>query len=436
MSWATTTMPATKERGLRDALAVSPRLARAATILAVAEAGQQYWQKAHTKWREHRTFTVVVREGDPVYRSVHAWLVGQIPDEEHKNLLVGADGTWTLQPVDEIGGQAEPPQIRVMINDESQHRLTVNGHKVTVVIAKPDATAAAGEKASSVLRRPEEVRFEARTQAGQQAVIEQIAELHRQAIQRQPALRMVTQWGSWRTRSDVPTRSMESVILPPDQKARIRDDLATFLASEERYVRLGIPYHRGYAFHGPPGTGKTSLVKALAGEFHLDLWYIPLGDLTDEASLMSLISEVSARSILLLEDIDTVHAASDREQKTGPGITTASLLNALDGVATPHGLITVMTTNHFDRLDPALTRAGRMDRIEEIVLPTREQVARLVSYFYGTDVDHLHVLRLLEATSGDPISHAEVAEVLKRHMDDSTAGVEALCLAHAEVPAE
>jgi chaperone BCS1 len=53
------------------------------------------------------------------------------------------------------------------------------------------------------------------------------------------------------------------------------------------------------------------------------------------------------------------------------------MLNALDGVWTPHGLITMMTTNNRDALDPALLRAGRIDVDEELSLLDEEQAARL-----------------------------------------------------------
>jgi chaperone BCS1 len=161
--------------------------------------------------------------------------------------------------------------------------------------------------------------------------------------------------------------------------------------------------------YGVPGTGKTSLFKGLATHFGLDMWYIALGDLKDESNLMGLISEVQPRSMLLLEDIDTVRISHERNQD-GPGITMSSLINALDGVATPHGLISCMTTNHFDVLDPALIRAGRMDLIEEIGLPGPNEIAGMFQHFYGQAP--------LNGINVPGLSQAEIAEVFKRHFDD------------------
>ena len=172
-------------------------------------------------------------------------------------------------------------------------------------------------------------------------------------------------------------------------------------------------------FHGPPGTGKTSLVKALANEFNLDLWYISLSDLSKESSLMNLITAVGPRSLLLLEDIDTMQITHDRDNSEQGKISMSSLLNALDGVATPHGLITVMTTNRFEVLDLALTRAGRMDLIEKLDYPSGETLATMFKHFFGVEPKWGQVLKGTAKT--DPIeglSTSQVAEIMKRNMSD------------------
>jgi AAA+ superfamily predicted ATPase len=90
--------------------------------------------------------------------------------------------------------------------------------------------------------------------------------------------------------------------------------------------------------------------------------------------------EIQPRSVLLLEDVDVYHAATDRDEEDGK-VSVAAMLNALDGVWTPHGLITMMTTNNRDRLDAALVRAGRIDVDEEFTPLDRGQAARLLEQF-------------------------------------------------------
>jgi chaperone BCS1 len=93
------------------------------------------------------------------------------------------------------------------------------------------------------------------------------------------------------------------------------------------------------------------------------------------------------RSIVLLEDID---AAFNRRVQTSEdgyksAVTFSGLLNALDGVASAEERIIFMTTNHFDKLDPALVRPGRVDVKELLDDATPEQVERLFNRFYGKE---------------------------------------------------
>jgi chaperone BCS1 len=173
-------------------------------------------------------------------------------------------------------------------------------------------------------------------------------------------------------------RLLDSVILEPGEKEHLIEDVAQFRKSKQRYQRLGIPYHRGYLLYGPPGTGKTSLISALAEHFGMSIYTINLTDFTDR-SLMSAVNQVPANSVLLFEDIDCMKGSQSRvgvdsaavQNPTGTsgpqdrtahhGVTLSGLLNVLDGFYAPTGVLFVMTTNDFERLDDALLRPGRID---------------------------------------------------------------------------
>ncbi len=404
----------------------NPALGRAAAALAVYEGLTQVVSRGQQLWRERLAYTVTVTERDPIYADVHDWLLSIMPTDRHRSLVVRSSRDRTDDSATPASDGPTDPAVsvplKVMFNDQRPRRVLIDGHSMTVTLEKPSIDA------SSVRDRemaPEKIMFTGRTHAAQQAVVAHLRRIHAARREdRKPVLRMVTQWGSWRARSDLPPRSLASVAMPADQRVRIVADLREFLDAEDRYNRLAIPWHRGYMFHGPPGTGKTSLVRALASEFNLDLWYVSLSDLTAEASLMGLLSEVGPRSMLLLEDIDTIQISHARNTQQGK-ISMSSLLNALDGVATPHGLISVMTTNHFERLDPALTRAGRMDVVEELGFATQQTVSDLFEHFYGTR------LRLRVTGRTLPVSTAEVSEVFKRHLDDPAAARCAL-IAHLD----
>jgi chaperone BCS1 len=173
-------------------------------------------------------------------------------------------------------------------------------------------------------------------------------------------------------------RLLDSVILLPGEKEDLVQDIENFRKSKRRYARLGVPYHRGYLFHGPPGTGKTSLVSALAANFGLSIYAINLAVFNDR-SLMNAISQVSPNSVMLFEDIDCMQSGNARvpsnactndgaqprsEKETVAdrnGVTLSGLLNVLDGFYAPTNVLFMMTTNRIEALDEALLRPGRID---------------------------------------------------------------------------
>ena len=100
------------------------------------------------------------------------------------------------------------------------------------------------------------------------------------------------------------SRSLDSVILPNGQKEKMVADLQTFLDSETWYHEMGIPYRRGYLLTGVPGSGKSSLVAAVAGAVGMHLYVVNLPGLGD-SGLQELLQNVSnTRAIVLFEDID------------------------------------------------------------------------------------------------------------------------------------
>jgi DNA polymerase III delta prime subunit len=186
--------------------------------------------------------------------------------------------------------------------------------------------------------------------------------------------------GEWNCRNMLPPRPLTSVYLKNGQLDRLVNDMQAFLDNSDHYKRLSQPWHRGYLFYGPPGTGKTSMARALSDHFNLDMHWLSLADVDKDQDLVQLISNIESRSILLLEDIDAFDTAKDRDGKDGKHASIAALLNALDGVWTPDGLITIMTTNEPDKLDRALVRAGRVGMAEEFGYMDMEQVQAMAGY--------------------------------------------------------
>lgn len=128
-------------------------------------------------------------------------------------------------------------------------------------------------------------------------------------------------------------------------------------------------------------TGKTSFITALAGRLGYNICILNLAErgLTDDRLALAL-SVVPPQSIVLLEDIDAAFPKRDEEfnksmQHSSSDITFSGLLNTIDGVASSEERLLFMTTNHLDRLDPALIRPGRVDVIQHVGNATSFQVS-------------------------------------------------------------
>jgi chaperone BCS1 len=122
----------------------------------------------------------------------------------------------------------------------------------------------------------------------------------------------------WERQATRPARPVSTVSLDEVQKTQIVADINEYLhpATAKWYAARGIPHRRGYLFHGPPGTGKTSLSFALAGIFGLSIYCASLSETElKESDLASLFTQLPSRCIVLLEDIDS--AGIRREKGSG-----------------------------------------------------------------------------------------------------------------------
>jgi len=185
-------------------------------------------------------------------------------------------------------------------------------------------------------------------------------------------------------------RSLDTVFVDPAIKQRLVDRIEWFRGAEAWHSARGIPWKLGIVLHGPPGTGKTSLIHALASDLGFDIKYIKSLHGIGAAFLGG-----RPNDLFVIEDIDTIAGSLSREASKGAdpaepasgarGSALHEILNAMDGMQTPDGLKFIVTTNHIARLDPAIVRPGRIDEVIEIGPLSLASAREMFRAFYGRD---------------------------------------------------
>ncbi|KAJ7876254.1 P-loop containing nucleoside triphosphate hydrolase protein [Mycena leptocephala] len=329
---------------------------------------------------------------------------------------------------------------------DTTHTIYYRGHWLRIMRTKrfPDYGHGSALKISVVARSNDILK---------KLVLEAKREYEKDAEHRVHIFLADTTYGCWRWNGARQKRPMSSIVLQPGVKDMLLADCKDFLCSEEWYAERGIPFRRGYLLHGVPGSGKTSLIHSLAGELGLDIYVVSLSSKgMSDNTLTTLMGHVPTRCILLLEDLDAAFTRSvsrDASSTGAPASSTSStttttaesdgstlslsgLLNSLDGVAAAEGRLLFATTNHIERLDPALSRPGRMDVWVNFTHATKWQAEGIFKCFFpfkpatanpenasgeSTDASqkNLPLPKRKASTHAIPIlSEAEISELAKR----------------------
>ncbi|EOA30513.1 hypothetical protein CARUB_v10013636mg [Capsella rubella] len=221
--------------------------------------------------------------------------------------------------------------------------------------------------------------------------------------------------------------TFETLAIEPELKTTMIEDLDSFAKGKDFFKRVGRAWKRGYLLYGPPGTGKSSMVAAIANHMKYNIYDLQIQSVRDDGELRKILTATKNRSILLIEDIDCGADSSHRREtskeedvklqknkkKRDLGISLSGLLNFVDGLWSSCGeeRIIIFTTNHKEKLDPALLRPGRMDLHILMDYCTPFALKKLVVMYLEID-DHVLFDPIEKLVLEVSVTPAEVAQQL------------------------
>ena len=220
--------------------------------------------------------------------------------------------------------------------------------------------------------------------------------------------------GYWEKAAKICGQSFENIFLPQEIKNSLLNHIDSFIKNKERYLKFGRIYKLCFLLTGVPGSGKSSLIKAVAMKYNRPIYAITLSKKLDDDALTDLFSEVKENSIIVLEDIDAFFI--DRHAQD-INISFSAILNMFDGLFSPgNGCMLFMTGNNPERLDSALIRPGRVDQIIKFDYPKKKEVQKAFNAIVSDDPENF--ANFYKNISGSQISMAGIVDYLFRHPTD------------------
>lgn len=211
----------------------------------------------------------------------------------------------------------------------------------------------------------------------------------------------------WRSAPMTHPATFDTLAIDPELKDRVRADLELFLKGRSYYTRLGRVWKRSYLLHGPPGTGKSSFVAAMARFLCYDIYDLDLSRTSTD--LRSILLDTSPRSVILIEDLDRYLAGGGDAGVSG-------VLCFMDGVFSccAEERVMVFTTSGEKEagLDPAVSRPGRVDMQIRFPLCDFAAFKTMASSYLGVRAHKLYAQVEEGFQSGGKMSHAEIGEIM------------------------
>lgn len=337
--------------------------------------------------------TLDITNEDPVFFWLAGWLSQQPYSRRARNLSVTTyrDSYGNLQRAgkrNEVacaspsspGERTEPQLPEIILTPAPGHHVFFYKRRPLWLVRNRENQKPSEGGYSFFTKETFQIRLIARSQTTARALIEEARQMSYVEREVRTDIYVYTGYDGFRRVDSCAPRPLSSVFLPEGQVEEVVEKVRVFLGTRSRYLQRGIPWRIGFLFHGITGTGKTSLIKAVAGDFKMDLYLINLAANMDDSRFAHTLANIPPRSVILLEDVDAIFNQREKNESVDNNLSFSGLLNALDGAASQEGWILFMTTNHIERLDAALKR--RAGTHMEFTYAARTQASRMFAAFF------------------------------------------------------
>ncbi len=218
---------------------------------------------------------------------------------------------------------------------------------------------------------------------------------------------------------EMPSYGFDRVADLVDVKQRLTESVIWQMQDPERFERLGVDTPKGLLLHGPPGTGKTYVIRALAHESGAAFFPIKGAELLDkwvgesERAVREVFSRAAAvaPSIIFFDELDALAPIRGRSTNSVTDSVVAALLTEIDGIAARGDVFVIGATNRPDLVDPALLRPGRFEVQMLLDLPEPEARRAFLDVSDVPFADDVDIDRLVASTEGR--SFADLAGILR-----------------------